>query len=152
MLNRVNEHSRQQPTYEEAMMVWRARDASRARTALATLFYSPFVLVAVGGMLSGHWGLALLAVACPWLVLQIGRVAWRGLARGWHRLTRRLHATSVGRVIMSLGILLSLAGCMDTALWWANAQGIKFDGDHACTADRFHDGHCAPLTATGGGR
>jgi len=137
------------------MMIWRARDAYRVQTwwIALCLFCFGLPLFFAGGM--GAWGRAL-QIAVGWWVVQWGfprliRLVVRGVEEG-ARGAGRWSGTQVRRwwqglgVVLVLGSLLTLSGCMDAALWWSKTQGIAFDKTgHACQATLLRDGQCQPM-------
>ncbi len=126
-------------TYEEAMMIWRARDAYRVQRFCGSCLAVPFVLMVMVTAFKGRWdgvlalvvlqGLALWGV--PWLV----RLAWRGI-RGWWR-----------QLVLAVVLIGLLTGCQAYARTVARLYGYTGDPfPGPCAAERFQVGHCVPVT------
>jgi hypothetical protein len=128
-------------SYDEAMDVWRARDAYRVQTAWMALWGMVFGLPFVFMLTSGHWGKALGIVSLWWLVewalprglrwllwqMQDGArwagrwsldKAWRWWVGAW----RWWHAPLLAVVLGGL-----LTGCQGFDCWVASLHGLHGD-------------------------
>ena len=89
MSRHTNDVQRSRLTSNDAMMLWRAREAYRAQTCLSSLVRTPFVLLARGALLVGEWGKALVFLGVPVVALRalgwVGRRMWTRLRAAWHQ-------------------------------------------------------------------
>ena len=126
-------------THEDAMTIWRARDAYRVESAAYGCLGTVFLLMVGVTALTGHWdgvlalvvlqGLALWGV--PWLL----RLAWRGIRAWWRQ-----------RVLVMVRMGL-LTGCQESARTLARLYGSKGDPcPGPCAAERLRVGSCVPVT------
>ncbi len=142
MSQTANDGHRCRLTHEEAMAIWRARDAYRVESAAYGCLGTVFLLMVCVTALKGRWdgvlalivlqGLALWGV--PWLL----RLAWRGIRAWWRQLLL---------VMVLIGLL---TGCETYARTVARLYGYKGDPlPGPCAAERFQVGHCVPVTQEG---
>ena len=139
MSKTANDGHRCRLTHEDAMTLWRARDAYRVERAAYGCLGTVFLLMVGVTALTGRWdgvlalvvlqGLALWGV--PWLL----RLAWRGIRVWWRQL------------LLAMVLLGLLTSCEASARALARLDGYQGDPlPGPCAAESVKVGSCVPVT------
>jgi hypothetical protein len=134
----TNAVQRSRLTYDDAMRVWRARDAYRVQTLLSSLVFLVFFLEGMTLLTGGRWAVGLLVVGTQglalWGLCWLLRRARVWLRAWWHGLV--------------LGLVLSgmLTGCQEYVRAVAHLYGYKGDPYASpCAPESLHVGHCVTV-------
>jgi hypothetical protein len=122
-------------TFDDGMMLWRARERYRVQRFLSSLAWTLFLFEGLGFLLMGQWAQGCLVCGVQWGMFVGAR--W-GLRWGW----RTLKTWWQGAVVM-LALSITLSGCQDMTRGVAHLYGYKGDPYASpCAQESLQAGYC----------